>query len=162
MSTSFAANFGSFDVLKPLVRCSFNPLSRHTLCTSVSSQPSALGQRSRRPLRGIRRGQLRGLANDLGFESHALCRCAAAARRIVFESRQVPPVQPSSAAMSLFSRPSAAANTILARWTRRDGVLRPRGHFVSVCRSSSVKEMDFATRMALILQILENRRPRSK
>jgi hypothetical protein len=51
-------------------------------------------------------------------------------------------------AISSFRFPSAAAKTIFARSTTRVGVLRPRDHFVSIVRSSSVKTIGLATRMA--------------
>jgi uncharacterized membrane protein len=61
-------------------------------------------------------------------------------------------VQPRFWAMSLFSRPSAAARTIFALSTSRVGVLRPRDQRVSEARSSSDNVMTFATRIATILR----------
>ena len=62
-------------------------------------------------------------------------------------------VQSSIAAISLLSRPPAAARTIFARNTSRVGVLRPRDHLVNETRSSSVKTMAIAIRMIVILHV---------
>lgn len=55
-----------------------------------------LGQCSRRPLRGVRRRLLRGLADDLRLETRPLRRGAAATRRIVFDPWQPVCHKPSS------------------------------------------------------------------
>ena len=60
--------------------------------------------------------------------------------------------------MSLFSSPSAAASTILARSTSRAATLRPRAHRWSVARSSSVNVIETATRMGFILLIEDETR----
>ena len=63
--------------------------------------------------------------------------------------RQSPTVfsrMPRSAAMAVFSQPSAARSTILARRTRRVGVRRPLDHCRSTVRSASDSMMDAATR----------------
>src|SRR6266496_941284 len=67
---------------------------------------------------------------------------------------------PTWMAMSLFMVPSAAASTILARRTNRAGVLRPRDHEASVCRSSSVNVRTGPVFMGFIL--LRRMKPRKQ
>ena len=57
-------------------------------------------------------------------------------------------VQPRPAAISSLRFPSAAASTIFALYTSRVGVLSPHFHFVNDARSTTVKVIAFATRMA--------------
>src|SRR5271157_1682265 len=57
----------------------------------------------------------------------------------------------SSAAMVSLVLPSAAAKTIFPRNTKREGVLRPRDHVVSVLRSSLASTMIGAVFMGSIL-----------
>jgi len=71
----------------------------------------------------------------------------------------VPRVQSSTAAISLFSGPSAAARTIFARNTSRVGVLHPRDHLVNATRSLSVKLMALAIRMTVILHVQRMQTP---
>ena len=76
-------------------------------------------------------------------------RCAANRRR---QSPTVFSRIPRSAAMVVFSQPSAARSTILARRTRRAGVRRPLDHCRRTFRSSSDSVKEAATRACLALK----------
>ena len=142
-----------------LIRCGFKPLSRQNLRTVSLLTPTALAMLrtdhcvtfagvSCVVLRMISASVLERTVAVRPLRGASCCKTSSPdVTKRFLHVLTVRRVQPRSAAMSLFFRPSPAANTIFARSTSRAGVIRPRDHFVSVSRSSSFKTMGFAIRI---------------
>ena len=159
MSSSFSAKCGSLLTLKVRTRWGFNPWRfqmRRTLAGLIPSSAASVRVlqcvaevgRSRVVLRMTSastalRCTVAGRPRPGASFSIPAVRCSANRRR---QSPTVFSRMPRSAAMAVFSQPSAARSTILARRTRRVGVRRPLDHCRSTVRSASDSMMDAATR----------------